>query len=181
MKKFKNSKKRKLRAELKALKIDRDDLIRIADDKNKEISRLTSKNTVMVQSIENLVKEANLVLAANENGKTSAVCDSGFYLSAEGKPEKIVKFDMEAIKSKCDGNNEPVKEWVPQVGDICEVIGDSDEENGYLGNHNIPYSTKVSIVAVDYSDDSCQIAENRYDTDWIFNKDLKFISRPDKP
>ena len=66
MTKFKNSKKRKLRAELKALKIDRDDLVRIADDKNKEISRLTSQNTVLVQSVENLVKQANLVLAANE-------------------------------------------------------------------------------------------------------------------
>ena len=70
--KFKNSKKRKLIKALKAAKL--------------EIDRLSSKNTVLVQSIQFAIKEANLVLLANNNGKPSTVCDDGFYVEAGELP-----------------------------------------------------------------------------------------------
>ena len=145
MTKFKNSKKRKLRAELKALKIDRDDLVRIADDKNKEISRLTSQNTVLVQSVENLVKEANLVLAANEKHHF------------EEKPEP--------------------KEWIPQVGDICEVVGNRDHRQ--IGTHSFETGTIGGITDIvnSYSSEYVELL----DKCWVHKQDLKFISRPDKP
>jgi len=95
---FKNSTKRKLRKALKAA--------------NLEIDRLSSQNTVLVQSIQFAIKEANLVLLANNNGKPSAVCDDGFYgeageltLKSQIKPKEWIpisdfkKYKPEDLKS----------------------------------------------------------------------------------
>lgn len=95
---FKNSTKRKLRKALKAAKL--------------EIDRLSSQNTVLVQSIQFAIKEANLVLLANNNGKPTAVCDDGFYgavsklpFEAQSKPKGWIpisdfkKFHLEDLKS----------------------------------------------------------------------------------
>ena len=107
-----------------------------------ENNRLSSKNTVLVQSIENLIKEAKTVIELNE-------------------------------KHHFEVKEEP-KEWIPKVGDVCEVVGNNEGEN--FTCHNIPIGEDVLIHDFFGSDGFNVIHKSKHYE--IFKKDLKFISRP---
>jgi len=134
-----------LKFQLDKANVDNESLKKQTDNFQIENERLASKNTVLVQSIENLIKEAKTVIELNE-------------------------------KHHFEVKEEP-KDWIPQVGDVCEVVGNSGRA---YRKHHYKIGSIGIVKEFDSPEMSCVIEQDCI-VQYIFRKDLKFISRPELP
>ena len=138
-----------LKFQLDKANVDNESLKKQTDNFEIENNRLSSKNTVLVQSIENLIKEAKNVLELNE-------------------------------KHHFEVKEEP-KDWIPQVDDVCEVVGRTSNSNIISSPHNIMIGRKVRIFIVHENYSLVNVIGKHLDYWSVLNEDLKLISRPELP